>query len=99
MNTNNDVKVGQRYKDNDPRSGERLVTVKSISGDVATCSSSTSKRDTWIRLGAMYQDGKPRRTGFSLVDHAERPQTPALQQAGGVVNEEGTEWRGEEPKG
>lgn len=60
-------KAGQQYQDNDPRAGDRVVIIKSISGDVATCSSSTSNRDTWIRLGALHQDGKPRRTGFSLL--------------------------------
>ena len=55
--------------------------------------------DETTKLSTLHARNIVRALGRYLKTPTERPQTPALQASGRVVNEEGTEWRGEEPKG
>lgn len=65
-------------KDNDPRTPNRVLTVRWItpSGPFggpqwAVCSDGVTRREHRIRLDRIYTDGKPRRTGFTLLTEAE----------------------------
>jgi len=63
------LKVGDRIKDNDPRTTERVLVVERFLNDTrALC-----YRDGWtaypvrVRLDRIHNDGKPRKRGFSVL--------------------------------
>lgn len=73
------IKPGQVYRDNDPRNhGERTVTVLRVPihearawcESVSRFGDSQRVRRSWIALKSLHTDGKPRRTGFSLVEES-----------------------------
>lgn len=59
------VQPGMKLRDNDPRFKGRVVTVKSVLGDYAQYQA--GKRTAKIRLDRIYDDGKERKSGFSVV--------------------------------
>jgi len=63
------MKIGDKIKDNDPRAGNRVLTI--IGTDVTTrrveAKAHNSGRIVWIRESSIHTDGKPRRSGFDLV--------------------------------
>ena len=65
------LKVGDRIKDNDPRMPNRVMTVTAIkTGEgKAVVSERPGDRthETRISLARIHLDGKPRRTGWSVV--------------------------------
>ena len=63
------VKVGERYKDNDPRFPDpRIMRVDGSHDGYATLVGLGDKpATTRIRLDRMFSDGKPRKYGWSLV--------------------------------
>jgi hypothetical protein len=70
----NELKVGDRIKDNDPRMLNRVLTVTRIwwplSGDPLEAKAIADDgvgRPYPILLRRIYTDGKPRKSGFSLV--------------------------------
>lgn len=64
------IQVGDRIMDNDPRMPGRVLVVKAIEGGRAVASSSVGSclHETRISLKRIHEDGKPRRTGWSLVE-------------------------------
>ena len=69
----NDLAVGQRYRDNDPRMKDRVLTITGFCGDrqrlgrvKAICVDVTGKEGP-IDISRFHVDGKSRRSGFSLV--------------------------------
>lgn len=60
-----ELKVGDRIKDNDPRMGHRVLTIESI--DVRYVSAGTKYRQFRILRSRIFTDDKPRRTGFSRI--------------------------------
>lgn len=61
------VEIGDRIVDNDPRMKGRTLTVIAIVGDYVMATRSASTRGFRIRQNRIFTDGKPRRSGFSLV--------------------------------
>jgi hypothetical protein len=61
------VEIGDRIVDNDPRMKGRTLTVIAIVGDYVRATRSASTRGFRIRQSRIFTDGKPRRSGFSLV--------------------------------
>jgi hypothetical protein len=63
------IKIGDKIKDNDPRMGNRFLTI--IGTDVSTrrveARVNYSGRSVWIKESRIHTDGKPRRSGFDLV--------------------------------
>lgn len=59
------LQPGMKIRDNDPRVGLRILTIDRISGKKAQCSDKS--RSVIIRVDRIHTDGKPRRSGFSLV--------------------------------
>lgn len=62
----NDLKVGDRIKDNDPRMWHRVLTVELLTATHAWTSDGYGRKHG-IALCRIYTDGKPRRSGFSKV--------------------------------
>lgn len=67
-----EVKVGDRIKDNDPRTSGRVLIVEEVvpghPHSYANCvDAHNPQRKPRIRLDRIYTDGKPRRTGFTLL--------------------------------
>jgi hypothetical protein len=60
------VKVGQIWKDNDPRQNTRTVTILEVHPGYAVVSSSTSARRTRVSLTRF----KPVQTGYRLIKEA-----------------------------
>jgi hypothetical protein len=63
-----ELKIGDRIKDNDPRMGDRVLVITDVSEDFVTAV--TGPWVSRIQRKRIFTDGKPRRTGFSLVDAA-----------------------------
>jgi len=62
------IKVGDKIKDNDPRIGNRVLTVEAVSNThVTACETSGVRRPVRIKKSRIYTDGKPRRSGFDLL--------------------------------
>lgn len=62
-----ELKVGDKIKDNDPRiSWNRVLRVERIEAQFAYCSN-THGPNVRINVARIHSDGKPRRTGFSVV--------------------------------
>jgi hypothetical protein len=59
------VKAGQVLYDNDPRYRGRKVEVVRVEGSYAVCMS--GPREVKGRLDYIFSDGKPRRSGYSIV--------------------------------
>lgn len=57
------VKVGQVWKDNDPRIAKRFLTVQSIEKGYAICLVSTTGRTTRIAVERF----RPKATGYKLI--------------------------------
>lgn len=57
---------GDKIRDNDPRMGNRVLTIDYV-GDGVRIRAGDGFRRTWIRTDRIFTDGKPRKTGFSLV--------------------------------
>ena len=66
----NGLRVGDRLKDNDPRMGSRYLRVTQIGISVVDAEHPISKRVFTIAQSRIYTDGKPRRSGFSLLRDA-----------------------------
>jgi hypothetical protein len=63
------LKVGTKLRDNDPRVGGTELMIARIEGEHAICYRG-GKRTVKIQLKRIHCDGKPRRTGFSVVEAA-----------------------------
>lgn len=61
------IKVGDKLKDNDPRVGNRILTVMKI-GYSFVKAKAPSGRIVSIRMDRIHTDGKPRRSGFDLIN-------------------------------
>ena len=59
------LKAGQVLYDNDPRYRGRKVEVVRVEGSYAVCMS--GPREVKVRLDYIFSDGKPRRSGYSIV--------------------------------
>jgi hypothetical protein len=59
------LKAGQVLYDNDPRYPGRKVEVVCVQGSVAICK--CGPRQMQIRLAYIFDDGEPRRSGYSTV--------------------------------
>lgn len=64
------IRVGDRIKDNDKRMGNRRLTVLELTETHAIAKPDYWHLTTRIRLDRIHTDGKPRRTGFSLLEPA-----------------------------
>lgn len=60
------LQPGMKIRDNDPRVGLRILTVDRIDGDRVQCSD--KHRSVIVNAKRIHTDGKPRRSGFSLVE-------------------------------
>ena len=62
-----ELKVGDKIKDNDPRmGGKRVLEIIEVLPNVVRAVNGAGKVRAYLRH-SIYTDGKPRRTGFSLV--------------------------------
>lgn len=63
------IEVGQIYQDNDPRMTRRKVRIVAVEEHVARYVDIHGSMMRVFRAGKrrFYQDGKPRRSGFSLI--------------------------------
>ena len=59
------LKAGQVLYDNDPRYPGRKVEVVRVQGSFAICK--CGPRQLQIRLAYIFDDGEPRRSGYSTV--------------------------------
>lgn len=67
------IKPYDRIKDNDPRTPNRVLTVREVRGQnpnrtYAVCTDDFTKREYRIRIDRIHTDGKPRRSGFTLLE-------------------------------
>lgn len=67
-----ELKVGDRIKDNDPRMPNRVLTITSleavtVEGVRRVQAKSFRGHFVWISIDRIHDDGKPRRSGFSLL--------------------------------
>lgn len=66
--TMDELKVGDKLKDNDPRMGNRVLEVLKAHPDGAVIVARTPLgREVNLLRNRIYTDGKPRRTGYSRV--------------------------------
>lgn len=71
----NMIKINDKIKDNDPRTGNRILIVEAIEGDSIRARrifsdglrSSYPKKGFKIKLTRIHTDGKVRRGGFTLL--------------------------------
>ncbi len=71
-----ELKIGDRIKDNDPRMCGRELRVFDILGDMVRAEG-FGGRVAVLSRSRIFTDGKPRKSGFSLVDSAERKASKA----------------------
>ena len=64
------LKAGQVLHDNDPRYPGRKVEVVRVEASRAICK--CGPRQMRIRLSAIFNDGEPRRSGYSTVAPSDR---------------------------
>ena len=57
---------GDKIKDNDPRNPNRILTIIEFTDKSAICMTEDKRRCS-IKLNRIYSDGKPRRSGFDLI--------------------------------
>jgi hypothetical protein len=63
-----DIQIGTRIRDNDPRrTADRVLTIIEIADDRQRVVAQKGRRTTSISMDSIYTDGKPRRTGFSVI--------------------------------
>jgi hypothetical protein len=67
-----ELKVGDKIKDNDPRSSYRVLTITEILPNGVRAA--FAGRLSTILRRRIYTDGKPRRSGFSLLRFSRNPQ-------------------------
>lgn len=65
-----DLKIGDRIKDNDPRMGSRYLRVKELLPNGVLAEHPISGRVFAILRRRIHTDGKPRRSGFSVMRQA-----------------------------
>lgn len=63
--TQDTLKIGDKIKDNDPRSSHRILVITSILPNGVEAE--LGGRRVSILRRRIYTDGKPRRSGFSLL--------------------------------
>ena len=63
-----EIRVGDRIRDNDPRMGDRVLEVWSILGDTHVLARDRIGARYRILRRRIYTDGRPRKSGFSLVE-------------------------------
>lgn len=61
-----DLKPGDRIRDNDPRFPDRVLTITALT-ERYVWAVTASGRESHIQRRFVHTDGKPRRTGFSLM--------------------------------
>ena len=61
-----DLKPGDRIRDNDPRFPDRVLTVTTLT-DRYVWAVTASGLESRIQRRSVHIDGKPRRSGFSLM--------------------------------
>lgn len=63
------IKVGDEIMDNDKRMPGRVLVVTAIEGErvVASAKLGSHLHETRVAIRRIYTDGKPRRTGWSLL--------------------------------
>jgi hypothetical protein len=61
-----ELKVGDRIKDNDPRMPHRVLNITEILPNGVLAKDSMGNVRAYLRR-RIYTDDKPRRTGFSLI--------------------------------
>ena len=66
MEKSMELKVGDKIKDNDPRMSDRVLEIIEVLPNGVRAVNSVGKVRWYLRK-AIHTDGKPRRTGFSLV--------------------------------
>lgn len=66
---NRELKIGDRIADNDPRFTPRVLTITDLT-DRYVFAVTPRGHEVRIQRRRIYIDGKPRRTGFSLVPEA-----------------------------
>ncbi|WP_200348925.1 hypothetical protein [Halochromatium glycolicum] len=64
-----ELKVGNKIKDNDPRTNNRVLQVIGIDDTHCRCRHPgyPAYPDVRIRIDRIHSDGKPRRSGFDLI--------------------------------
>lgn len=73
------IGLGDHLRDNDPRTKERTLYVRKIQGGYAHCATEVMGQvRTRVRLDRIHTDGKPRRTGYSLIP-AKRVEPPGSE--------------------
>lgn len=81
MSVKPELKVGMLVRDNDPRLEGRTRYVERIEGDRAVLSLLMGHgwfRPTKVRLDRIHLDGKPRRSGWSVVAPTTRREVGAV---------------------
>jgi hypothetical protein len=63
-----EIRVGDRIRDNDPRMGDRVLEVWSTLGDTRILARDRIGARYRILRRRIYTDGKPRKSGFSLIE-------------------------------
>ena len=65
-----EITYGSRIKDNDPRMPNRVLQVTGFEGDYvfASIRAGQKNRLTKIRKDRIHTDGKPRRSGWLLIE-------------------------------
>lgn len=61
-----ELKVGDRMKDNDPRMSGRVLTVTEVLPNGVAARDSIGKTRLYLRKH-IHTDGKPRRSGFTII--------------------------------
>lgn len=66
------IKVGDEIMDNDKRMPGRVLVVTAIEGErvLASAKLGSHLHETRVAIRRIYTDGKPRRTGWSLLSSA-----------------------------
>lgn len=60
------IKIGDRLKDNDPRMGNRVLTVTEILPNGVAARDCSGRVFQYLR-NRLHTDGKPRRSGMSVI--------------------------------
>ena len=60
--------LGQKIKDNDPRMGNRILTIVGFVQGYRVLAEDNSKRKFRIRESRVFTDGKPRKYAFNLLE-------------------------------
>ena len=67
------MNIGDIIRDNDPRTGGRMLVIESFDGNhhvkarpITNSKQSAARRRSRIAVASIYADDKPRKTGFTL---------------------------------